>query len=127
MEDVINKIKERWNLPSVYLDYLAEYPKKGKFIDDERFVNGLNLYGASELIKRQEGYSYNPIEKKPIDDWPKNYVVIADDGADPYVLDLSQSDGKEAPILFAYHGEGEWDFQEYASSVTEFIKSLNVG
>lgn len=74
----------------------------------------------------QEGYSYNPIKKKPIDTWPKDYVVIADDGADPYVLDLSQSDGPDAPVLFSYHGEKEWDFQEYAPLFTEFLKMLNI-
>jgi hypothetical protein len=126
MEEVISNIKRKWNLPTDYLSYLAKYPKKGKFIDDERFANGLSLYGASELIKRQEGYSYNPVKKKPIDVWPKEYVVIADDGADPYVLDLSKSDGKDAPVLFAYHGEGEWDFQEYAQSFTEFLRDLDI-
>lgn len=126
MDNFLSRIKERWNLPKVYLEFLTKHPQKGKFIDDERFVNGLNLYGASELIKRQEGYSYNPIEKKPIDGWPKNYVVVADDGADPYVLDLSRSDGEDAPILFAYHGERKWDFQESTPSFAEFIKSLNI-
>jgi hypothetical protein len=126
MKDTISNIKEKWNLPSVYLNYLTKYPNKGKFIDNDRFVNGLNLYGASELIRMQEGYSYNPIEKKPIEAWQKDYVVVADDGADPYVLDLSQSDGTDAPILFAYHGEGDWDFQKHSPSFAEFLESLNI-
>ncbi|OGD63710.1 hypothetical protein A2160_03425 [Candidatus Beckwithbacteria bacterium RBG_13_42_9] len=105
---------------------MAKYPDKGKYIEDERFVNGLHLYGTSGLIKSQDGYSYNPIKKEQIDEWPKEYVVIADDGADPYVIDLSQSDGEDAPILFAYHGEGNWDFQESAPSFAEFLQSLNM-
>jgi hypothetical protein len=126
MEEIIKKITGKWNLPTVYLDYLNKHPKRGKLVDDDRFVNGLELYAASQLIKKQEGYSYNPIEKKPIDDWPQDCVVIADDGADPYVLDLSQSDGEDAPVLFACHGQGDWDFEEYASSCTEFLESLDV-
>lgn len=126
LEEIFEKIKEKWNLPKVYLEFLVKHPKKSKQIRDERFANWLELYGASELIKRQEGYSYNPIDKKPIEDWPKNYVVIADDGADPYVLDLSKSDGEDAPILFAYHGEGKWDFHEYSPSFAKFVKSLNI-
>ncbi len=126
MDEVINTIKEKWDLPSAYLEYLAKFPKKGKYIEDDRFVNGLSIYGASELINNQEGYSYNPIQKKIIDEWPMDYIVIADDGGDPYVLDLSQSNGEEAPILFAYHGEGEWDFEEYSPTFTEFLESLNI-
>ena len=125
MTNDLSKIKERWELPKAYIKYISKHDK-GQYIEGENFVNGLYLNGASDLIQKQEGYSYNPIEKKVIEGWPKNYVVIADDGADPYVLDLSKSDGNDAPVLFAYHGEDEWDFEEYSQSFTKFIKDLGI-
>lgn len=88
------------------------------------FYNGFTLYGASELIDMQAGYSYNAFTKEEANDWPKNYIVIADHGADPFVLDLSRSDGEDAPVLFAFHGEGEWDFTEVFSSFSKFLKLI---
>jgi len=88
-------------------------------------MNYLVIYGAAELIKRQDGYSYNPLKKQPIPGWPAHMVVIADDSADPYVLDLSQSNGEDAPVMFAYHGQGKWDFQPYAASFSEFLRKIH--
>jgi len=124
--DQINAVKEKWNLPAGYLEFLEKSPPKGVDIEGDQFVNWLHVYGVSELIKNQQGYSFNPETKKPIEDWPKDYVVIADDGADPYVLDLSKSDGKDAPVLFAYHGEGAWDFREFSGSFEEFLTKVGI-
>jgi hypothetical protein len=126
MEETIKIIKEKWNLPNNYLNFLNKFNPRGKDVEGEKFVNLLHVYGFSELIKNQDGYSYNPITKKTIEDWPKDYVVIADDGADPYVLDLSKSDGIDAPVLFALHGEGEWNFTPFASSFKEFLIQAGV-
>jgi len=125
MTDKLAKIKSKWDLPIKYLGYLSTHPKS-RYIEGENFVNELYLYGSSDLVKNQDGYSYNPEKKEKIKDWPEDYVVIADDGADPYVLDLSKSNGEDAPILFAYHGEGIWDFSEYAPSFEKFLESLGV-
>jgi hypothetical protein len=127
MEDPMIKIKEKWNLPKKYLDYLISHPKKGEYLEGDLFVDGLRIYSASQLIRNQQGYSYNPLKKQIIEVWPKDYVVIADDGADPYALDLSKSNGEDAPVMFAYHGEGSWDFSEYASSFEEFYKKVKEG
>jgi len=126
MEDKLKEIKENWDLPSNYLNFLEKFPAKGKDVEGEQFVNWLHIYGFSELVKNQLGYSFNPETNKPIEDWPKDYVVIADDGADPYVLDLSKSDGKDSPVLFAYHGEGDWNFQLFSSSFEEFLNKIGV-
>ena len=50
--------------------------------------------------------------------------VIASHGGDPFVLDLSSSDGNDAPVLTAEHGMGEWDFGQVADSFAGFLKSL---
>ncbi len=125
MSNQLSEIKKRWKLPKVYLEYLSTHCE-GDYIEGKNFVNDLLLFGLSDLIEGQYGYSYNPIDKKTIKDWQKEYVVVATDGGDPYVLDLSKSDGNDAPILYAMHGEGKWNFKEYAESFTRFIKDLGV-
>jgi len=105
MSDKLLEIKTRWNLPKAYIEYLERH-------ENDEFHQDLRLYGHANLIKNQDGYSYNPVAQKVIESWPKDYVVIADVDADPYVLDLGNSDGSDAPVLFAYHGEGEWSFEK---------------
>jgi hypothetical protein len=114
MLNQLSEINNRWNLPKVYLEYLEKH-------EEDEFLEEMRLYGSTNLISNQEGYSYNPVTQKIIEVWPENYVVIADIDADPFVLDLSNSDGKDAPVLFAYHGEGEWSFEKCADSFGEFI------
>jgi hypothetical protein len=93
-------------------------------IESRRFYNHFQLFGAGELIEAQEGYSFNPATQQSIEDWPRHFVVIASHGGDPFVLDLSNSDGKDAPVLTAEHGAGDWDFSEVAASFSVFLKSL---
>jgi hypothetical protein len=126
MDQILLEIGEKWQLPKKYLEFLKKNIKKGIYIEDDEKFLALHIYAAKELIKGQLGYSYNPLKKEIITDWPEDYVVIADDGADPYVLDLSKSDGIDAPVLFAYHGEGAWDFSEHSDSFTKFINSISL-
>lgn len=124
-DDDLKPVSKRWKLPSVYLDFLTRFSPIKVNLGGKRFWNGgLQLFGAGELIEAQDGYAFNPVKRKPIGDWPKEYVVIASHGGDPFVLDLSSSDGNDAPVLTAEHGMGEWDFGQEADSFAEFLKSL---
>lgn len=123
-DNVMAKIKEKWNLPQGYLDYLTDHPESQSIeIEDEETLNRIyiTLYGANDLISCQDGYSYNPVEKKPIEDWDKNLVVIADTEADPFCIDISQ---ENSPVLYAMHGMDEWDFDDYSDSLEEFLELL---
>ena len=121
----VDQITKRWKLPSVYLDFLTRFSPVKVSIDSRRFWNGgLQLFGAGELIDAQEGYAFDPVKKKKLRGWPKDYVVIASHGGDPFVLDLSSSDGKEAPVLTAEHGTGKWNFDEVAATFEAFLRSL---
>nr|WP_314289812.1 hypothetical protein [uncultured Capnocytophaga sp.] len=53
------------------------------------------------------------------------WLVIADKDADPYILDLSKSDGNDAPIYKAPHGAGEWKWRKVAGSFLEFLEKLS--
>ncbi len=122
--DDIHRIQARWELPSIYLDFLTRFSPIKVSIKSRKFYNPFWLFGAGELIEAQDGYSFNPVEQQPIDDWPANLVVIASHGGGPFVLDLSKSDGKDAPVETAEHGEGVWDFSRVAESFSEFLEQL---
>jgi len=117
-------IDQRWPLPAIYRDFLARFSPLRVYIDSEDYFQGLNLYGASDLIKAQHGYSYNPVDQEVIAGWPAHYVVIADAGADPYCLDLSAIDNGDAPVYTAEHGAGAWEFTRHADSFVDFVEEI---
>lgn len=117
-------IDERWTLPEQYRRFLARYSPLRVHIDSKRYFQGLNLYGAADLLKAQHGYAYNPVDQEIIAGWPAHYVVIADAGADPYCLDLSAIADGDAPIYTAEHGAGAWRFERHADSFVNFLKEI---
>lgn len=117
-------IDQRWTLPEQYRRFLARYSPLRVHIDSKRYFQGLNLYGAAELIKAQHGYAFNPVSNEIIADWPAHYVVIADAGADPYCLNLSAIADGDAPVYMAEHGQGAWEFVRHADSFVEFLKEI---
>lgn len=128
----IKNIFKTWDLPQNYVKYLEKNLGEGKYFEggvDEIIIAGtLHIYGAAAILPHQNGYSFKnkwgETTGEKIEDWPDNFLVIADDDADPYVLDLSHSNGVDAPILHAYHGQDDWDFDEIAESFEKFIQIL---
>lgn len=120
-KDKIAEIEHKWQLPEDYLLFLKYYSPIKVFIDNRNFFQGLWLYGADDLIKNQAGYSYNAITGEIADDWPENFVVIADAGSDPYCIDINSNDGA---IFTSIHGMGEWEFEKYSDSFIDFLKEL---
>ncbi|RYY15712.1 MAG: hypothetical protein EOO36_12250 [Cytophagaceae bacterium] len=68
--------------------------------------NPLQLYGLARLGPQQPGYSFNPLTQQPLPDWNPAFFLLADEGADPVVLDLGQP---AAGIQKLLHGAGSWD------------------
>lgn len=123
----INAIKEKWTLPSIYLEFLTRFSPLNVTINNDEFYNGgLSLYGASELIRGQHGYAVDAETEQPISDWPAHYVVIAYHAGDPFVLNLDESNGTDAPIETAEHGCGTWEFARYADSFCCFLEELEL-
>lgn len=125
-EQDIQMLEATYHLPQHYLDFLRFYSPLRVWIElsDEDFSAVIHLYGAQELIKNQEGYAYNPVRQEKIEDWPTNLLVIADIGNDPICIDLNAIQDGDAPICFAEHGQGRWDFQPYADSFLDFLEEL---
>jgi hypothetical protein len=58
----------------------------------------------SRLWKHQVGYRVNGRTGKRIEQWPNSWVVVADQGADPFIYDRESGN-----ILHDYHGLGSWE------------------
>ena len=119
----IDAIERKWKLPNNYLTFLKIYSPIRVHIDNDKFFQGLCLYGADDLIKLQAGYSFNALTGEIIEDWPPDYIVIADAGADPYCIDIGNIKNDDAPIYTSMHG-GKWEFEKYADSFIDFLKDI---
>ena len=119
-KQVIDKIKERWELPTLYLTFLERFSPA-----EDAFLKSINLYGANTLIAHQCGYAFSSPNDELFPDWKAHWLVIADKDADPYILDLSKSDGNEAPIYKASHGAGQWKWRKVSGTFLEFLEKLS--
>ena len=119
--DKMAQIMQQWTLPKDYLLFLTRYSPIRVCIIKKAFSQGLWLYGADDLMAFQAGYAYNGITKEVVMDWPKQFVVIADDGGDPYCIDIDDPKGS---VYTSMHGMGAWDFEKYADSFIDFLKQL---
>jgi len=118
------RLRKQWPLPKHYVEFQRKYSPLNVTIEGRGFRAGLRLYGANELIQNQDGYAFRENPRRVIDCWPKEYVVIADLAADPYVLDLSKSTGDDAAVLVAKHGMGTWKFKIAYKSFLAFLSQL---
>jgi hypothetical protein len=86
--------------------------------------NDLRISGISELVQAQQGYRWVqwPItaERKPGNDWPENWVVVADEGADPVLADTAI---EGTPVLRDMHGMGRWAPWLLAPSLVAYLEA----
>jgi hypothetical protein len=122
--DKIDAIEHQFVLPGNYSEFLRRFSPLNVVVESRRFVNGLRLYGADDLVSGQRGYSIDALTNLPIPGWPTSMVVVGDDGGDPYTLDLSHTSESDAPICSARHGAGSWTFRVVAPSFVGFVEQL---
>jgi hypothetical protein len=90
-------------------------------LEYEAVGNPLVLYGQSgeqSLGLQQPGYNWNPLTQEDIDEWDRGWFLLADEGADPIIVDLSRGDTQ---ILQAMHGAGDWSFSPIADSIGQLL------
>ncbi len=119
-EDISQFVDSQWSLPTEYVYFLRRYVVERVTWNTGDYIN-LQIYGARDLMRGQEGYHYNPVTEEVILDWPHNYLVIATDEGDPYCLDLSRGD---TAIFSALHGTGCWDFTMAYDNLIMFLESV---
>jgi hypothetical protein len=100
--------------------YIRDFAPKRR-LTFECIGNPCMLYGMSgeqRLGFKQPGYSWNPLTGEDIEDWDHGWFLIADEGADPIIVDLSRGDTE---IWMAWHGQGAWSFFPVADSIGQFL------
>lgn len=84
------------------------YREVGPFsVTIEAHGNPYFLPRLADLWRFQAGYRWNGLSGEPIDDWPDDWLVVADEGGDPFILARSSE-----VVMHSYHGEGEWKARE---------------
>ena len=113
-------------LPAVVARFYAQVGPLGIEINAKVGHAGITIPGLEvwipplqRLWSHQAGYRWHGISGEPIDDWPSNWLVIADHGADPFMLDMD--DGR---ILFAQHGRGHWDADVFLEDLPTLMAAL---
>lgn len=86
--------------------------------------NPIELWPLERISWHLPGYNFNPVENQPIEDWDANWFLIADEGADPIIVNLSEQ-GEFSPVYRAMHGAGRWDFEPIADSIGQFLLSAS--
>jgi hypothetical protein len=84
------------------------------------YGNPYFLPSLAELWQFQAGYRWNSITGEQITDWDSNWIVVADQAGDPFIFSES---GK---ILFAQHGEGDWNARELFTDVYSMAACLAI-
>jgi hypothetical protein len=95
-----------WTGPFPILSAIERfYQEVGPFnIAIEAHGNPYYLPSLADLWQFQAGYRWNGLTEELIEDWPDDWLVVADQGGDPFIFIHSS-----AVVLHAYHGEGEWN------------------
>ena len=71
------------------------------------------------LWDRQAGYRWDASNGERVAEWQDNWLVIADQNADPFILDTGTGE-----ILYAMHGTGTWDADVVAPDLPTFAAAL---
>jgi len=96
---------EKVLLNEYFHEEIAEYYKEIGPVDlyIPGHGNDYFLPSLKSLKKYQNGYSFNQITNNRIEDWNMDWIVLADQGGDPFIFSK-----KNKNILYAIHGNGSW-------------------
>lgn len=96
--------------------YLSSHAPRAE-LSLQRVGNPISFWAASELTRTPLGY-HADAAGHPVSDWPADALLVADEGADPVIVDLADAAG---PVLQAMHGMGEWSFSAVADSIPQYL------
>lgn len=107
---------EHWRgdipLPPVIATFYEQIGPLGEWINERVGHAGLEVPNVgnpfsipplARLWALQAGYRWDGITGERLADWPDHWLVVADQGADPFIFDL-----RMGAIQFARHGAGAW-------------------
>jgi hypothetical protein len=88
-------------------------------IDIKSYGNSFFLPRLTALWEFQAGYRWNGLTGEPLGGWDEDWLVVADQGGDPFIL--ARSSGK---VLHALHGTGAWEPVELFSDLNTMAACL---
>lgn len=103
-------------LPPAIATFYEQVGPLGEWVNDRVGHAGLTVPNVgnpfsipplSRLWQLQAGYRWHGITGERLADWPDHWLVVADQGADPFIFDL-----RTGAIQFARHGTGAWEDDE---------------
>ena len=113
-------------LPPLLARFYAQVGPLGREINAKVGHAGITIPGLEvwvpplqRLWSYQAGYRWNGVDGEPIEDWRANWLVVADLGADPFILDMD--DGR---VLFARHGCGRWEADTFLDDLPTLMAAL---
>lgn len=89
-------------LPALVEKFYAEIGPSS--ITIENHGNPYFLPSLASLWQFQTGYRWHGITGERLPEWDDDWLVVADEGGDPFILSISTG-----AILYAHHGEGVWE------------------
>ena len=81
--------------------------------------NPVSIPPLRKLLNLQAGYAWQSDPKQPFDNWPAHWLVIAEQGGDPFIYDKNTGQ-----VYFAFHGAGRWDPKLFAPDLYTAIGAL---
>jgi len=106
-------------LPKTVVEYFADFGPVNVSIPG--YGNPYFLPSLAGLWDHQAGYRYHPKTKKHLPGWDEDWLVVADEGGDPFILSRVSE-----MILHADHGEGEWTPEPIFRSMAAMASVLAV-
>ena len=106
-------------LPLAIADYYRELGPVDVWL--ESYGNPYSLPSLARLWQHQVGYRTHGISGERLTEWDDDWLVIADQGGDPFIFSRSTD-----RILHAYHGEGVWEPSKIFESLAEMATSLAI-
>lgn len=86
----------------------------------QRVGNPVRFWAHSAVTPEPVGYRVDG-SGKAIADWSPGWLIFADEGADPVIIDLDTATDGDCPVLQAMHGTGSWDFGRVADSIPQYL------
>lgn len=115
-------------LPSDIADFYAQIGPWGEVIYESVGSVGISLSAGGnpvsipplhKLFNLQAGYAWQSDPSQPFDDWPAHWLVVAEQGGDPFI-----HDSRTGQVFFAFHGAGNWEPTFFAPDLLTAMGAL---
>jgi hypothetical protein len=114
---------EEWKGPFALPPEVVEYYEEiGPFeLEIWGYGNPWYVPRLAMLWELQAGYRYHPDTLENLDGWSNEWLVLAYEGGDPFILDL-----QSGAVLHDLHGQGVWNPKPLFKNVLEMISVFGV-